>query len=69
MKLKWTTDAPTQPGWYWTTWLKGPHPSPMRIISRGNQLVADEPFDNYVALEKIRDDMLWFGPFTPPPLP
>ena len=73
MSLTWTTDKPTEPGWYWYKFAEGPpsvvyalHPSGMSIVEvlyDQTGLFCRHP-DNDKSLIEL--DGHWAGPLEPP---
>ena len=62
--MNWTTDAPTQEGWYWFRADGGDQRTVIVYVIRANRMIAigDEREGN-PAFQKGS----WFGPLEPPP--
>ena len=62
--MNWTTDAPTQEGWYWfRTDSEEKHTVIVYVISAERMVAIGTEHENNPAYQKGS----WFGPVTPPP--
>lgn len=70
MKLKWTKRKPSKPGWYWEYIPKyGVLENPRQFLVVCRKIHAIGLFKQTTPVSKLRKDMLYYGPITPPPLP
>jgi len=65
--LKWTSDLPTQEGWYWWKMFNGTVKECVEVsLSSAGQLVVDDG-DEVISLPTYGGE--WYGPIEPPEYP
>lgn len=65
--MTWTTQQPTQPGWYWWRWRNDKDPEIVRISTGADNRLWMEEMENYpgaTSLEKVHGQFA--GPIPEP---
>lgn len=64
--MKWTTQKPTQSGWYWVGLDRNGNSAMVRLWFFGDFLVAEFEDGTQFPIELMKDTVVWAGPLMPP---